>query len=326
MTPLRPTTALLAACAVVVAGGCRREAEPDAYGTFEAPEVVVSSQASGTLEWFRPDEGERVAPGTLLGIVDTTTLALERRQLLAQQGATRSRATEVARQITVLHAQREIAERTYARTRRLADERAATAQQLDQAERDVRVLRAQIAAAAAQRSGAREEVAGSAARLAQIDESIRRSRIQAPIAGTVLATYVHAGELVQRGQALFRIASLDTLDLRAYVSQPQLAALRLGQPVTVHVDQLGGGADGSGTPAPSGSPERQAIMGRLSWISARAEFTPTPVQTRDERADLVYAIKVRVPNAEGRLKIGMPADVILGAAPARLAVTSRRAP
>ena len=325
MTTLR-NAALLAASAAAAAGGCRRDSEPDAYGSFEAAEVVVSSQASGTLEWFRPQEGERVTPGALLGIVDTTALALERRQLLAQQGATRARATEVTRQIAVLRAQQAIAERTYARTRRLADERAATAQQLDLAEREVRVLRAQIAAAGAQRTGAGEEVAASGARLAQIDESIRRSRIQAPIAGTVLATYVRAGELVQSGQAVFRVASLDTLDLRAYVSQPQLAALRLGQPVTVHVDQLAGGPDGADAPAPSGSPARRAIRGTVSWISARAEFTPTPVQTRDERAELVYAIKVRVPNAEGRLKIGMPADVIFGAAPTRLAGTGGRAP
>jgi HlyD family secretion protein len=226
----------------------------------------------------------------------------------------------------VLQAQQAIAQRTYARTRRLADERAATTQQLDQAERDVRVLRAQIAAARAQRGGASEEVAASGARLAQLDERIRRSRIQAPVAGTVLATYVHAGELVQPGQPLFRVAPLDTLDLRAFVSQPQLAALRLGQRVTVHVDQLGGGADGEGTPAPSGEPARRAIVGTLSWISARAEFTPTPVQTRDERAELVYAIKVRVPNPDGRLKIGMPVDVTLGATPPRLAATDRRAP
>ena len=325
MTTLR-RIALVAASAVAAAGGCRRDPEPDAYGTLEAPEVVVSSQAGGTLEWFRPREGERVAPGTLLGVVDTTTLALERRQLLAQQGATRSRATEVTRQIAVLQAQREIAERTYARTRRLADERAATAQQLDQAEREVRVLRAQIAATRAQRSGAGEEVAASAARLAQLDESIRRSGIRAPIAGTVLATYVHAGETVQPGQPLFRVASLDTLDLRAYVGQPQLAALRLGQRVTVHVDQLGGGADGGGAATPTGEPARRAVTGTLSWISARAEFTPTPVQTRDERAELVYAIKVRVPNPDGRLKIGMPVDVTLAAPPARVAATDRRAP
>ncbi len=326
MTARRHAAVLLAASVVAVAAGCRRDAEPDAYGTFEAPEVVVSAQASGTLEWFRPQEGERVTPGVLLGIVDTTALALERRQLLAQQGTTRSRATEIARQIAVLQAQQMIAERTYARTRRLADERAATAQQLDQAERDVRVLRAQIAATRAQRSGAGTEVAASAARLAQLDESIRRSGIRAPIAGTVLATYVHAGETVQPGQALFRVASLDTLDLRAYVGQPQLAALRLGQRVTVHVDQLGGGADGSGTATASGEPARRSITGTLSWISARAEFTPTPVQTRDERTDLVYAIKVRVPNPDGRLKIGMPVDVTLGAPPARIAVTDGRTP
>jgi HlyD family secretion protein len=316
-SPARP---LVAALLLALAAACRGEAEPDAYGTFEATEVVVSARTAGTLTWFRPIEGERVATGTLVGLVDTTTLALERAQLLAQQGATRARALEADRQIGVLDAQRGVAERAYARTQRLAAERAATAQQLDQAERDVRVLRAQRAAATAQRQTAAQEVATAAARLAQVEERLRQSRIESPIDGTVLATYVRAGELVPAGQALFRVAALDTLELRAYVVEPQLAAVRLGQPVTVHVDgrRAAGGAGGGGAAdlapgaARTGRVVRRALPGRVSWISNRAEFTPTPVQTRDERAELVYAIKVRVPNADGRLKIGMPADVTLG--------------
>jgi HlyD family secretion protein len=326
-------TALLLALVV----GCRGEPEPDAYGTFEATEVVVSSRAAGTLLWFGPGEGERVVPGTLLGLVDTTALALERAQLVAQQATTRARALEAERQIGVLDAQRSVAERAYARTQRLAAERAATAQQLDQAERDVRVLRAQRAAATAQRQTAAQEVATVTARLAQLDERLRESRIESPIEGTVLATYARAGELVPAGQALFRVAALDTLELRAYVVGPQLAAVRLGQTVTVHVDgrPVDGAASGDEPAdaawdgARTGRVERRALSGRISWISSRAEFTPTPVQTRDERAELVYAIKVRVPNPDGRLKIGMPADVTLrtpgapAAGPARPARTAQ---
>jgi HlyD family secretion protein len=300
----RPAAGALLALTVLALPGCRRAPEPDAYGSFEATEVVVSAETGGTVRELRPAEGDRVRAGAVLAVVDTVTLALEREHLLAQRGATRARAAEAGRQIAVLRTQREIAERTWARARRLAAERAATAQQLDQAERDARVLRAQIAAAEAQRRGAGQEVAASDARLARLGEDLARSRVVAPIDGTVLATYVRAGELVQRGQPLVRVAALDTLDLRAYVSQPQLAGLRLGQRVTVHVDGRAGA---------TGDVARRAVPGTLRWISARAEFTPTPVQTRDERAELVYAIKVRVPNPDGALKIGMPADVTLGA-------------
>ena len=304
----RPWTAALL---LSLAAACRGEPSPDAYGTFEATEVVVSARTAGTLTSFRPREGERVAPGTLLGLVDTTTLALERAQLLAQRAATGARALEADRQIGVLDAQRGVVERAHARAQRLAAEQATTAQQLDQAEREVRVLRAQRAAAVAQRHTVAREVAAADARLAQVEERLRESRVESPIAGTVLATYVRAGELVPAGQPLFRVAALDTLELRAYVAEPQLSALRLGQAVTVHVDARGAGDAGAGR---GGAVVRRPLAGRVSWISSRAEFTPTPVQTRDERAELVYAIKVRVPNPDGLLKIGMPADVTLGAA------------
>jgi HlyD family secretion protein len=277
--------------------GCRRDAEPDAYGNFEATETVVSAETGGSLLWFTPVEGQQVAPGTLLGVIDTTRLALDREQLGAQRTAVRSRVSEAERQIGVLAVQREIAGRAFARTKRLFAEQAATAQQLDQAERDYRVLGEQIAALRAQRQSVTQDVAASEARVAQIAERIGKSRISAPFAGTVLATYSRTGEYVQPGQPLFRLASLDTLTLRAYVTEPQLAQLRLGQRVQVNVDR--------------GEGARLSVPGTVSWISAKAEFTPTPVQTRDERADLVYAVKIRVPNRDGALKIGMPADVAL---------------
>jgi HlyD family secretion protein len=276
---------------------CGRGDEPDAYGNFEATETVVSAETGGSLLWFTPVEGQQVAPGVTLGVIDTTQLALDRDQLGAQRTAVRARVAEAERQIGVLAVQREIAGRTYARTRRLFAEQAATAQQLDQAERDYRVLGEQIAALRAQRTSVTQDVAASDARVAQIAERIAKSRISAPFAGTVLATYARAGEYVQPGQPLFRLASLDTLTLRAYVTEPQLAQLKLGQRVQVSVDR--------------GEGNRLVVPGQVSWISAKAEFTPTPVQTRDERADLVYAVKIRVPNQGGVLKIGMPADVDL---------------
>ena len=282
---------------LLASAGCRGDAEPDAYGNFEATETVVSAETGGSLLWFTPAEGQQVAPGTLLGVIDTTRLALDREQLGAQRTAVRARVSEADRQIGVLAVQRGIADRAYARTRRLFAEQAATAQQLDQAERDFRVLGEQIAALRAQRQSVTQDVAASEARVAQIAERIGKSRVSAPFAGTVLATYARAGEFVQPGQPLFRVANLDTLTLRAYVTEPQLAQLRLGQRVQVNVDRAEG--------------DRLGVAGTVSWISAKAEFTPTPVQTRDERADLVYAVKIQVPNRNGVLKIGMPADVAL---------------
>jgi len=286
-----------AVCMLLALSGCGGDEEPDAYGNFEATETVVSAETGGALLWFSPVEGQQVAPGPALGVIDTTRLALDREQVGAERTAVRARVSESERQIGVLAVQREIAGRAYARTRRLFAEQAATAQQLDQAERDYRVLGEQIAALRAQRNSVTQDVVASDARVAQIAERIAKSRITAPFAGTVLATYVRSGEYVQPGQALFRLASLDTLTLRAYVSEPQLAQIKLGQRVQVTVDR--------------GAGDRLAMPGTVSWIASKAEFTPTPVQTRDERADLVYAVKILVPNRGGVLKIGMPADVAL---------------
>lgn len=276
---------------------CRRDSAPDAYGNFEATETVVSAQTSGQVLRFTPVEGARLDAGAVVATVDTVPLALELRQLEAQRGAGGARTTEAGQQVAALAAQREIALRTLERTRRLHADSAATAQQLDQAERDFRVLDAQLRAGQAHRTGAGEELQATDARIAQLRDRLARSRVANPVGGTVLATYVREGEFVQAGQPLYRIANLDTLELRAYVTEPQLAQVRLGARVDVQVDRAG--------------EERLVVAGTVSWVSARAEFTPTPIQTRDERADLVYAIKVRVPNRDGALKIGMPADLSL---------------
>jgi HlyD family secretion protein len=291
---LRPLILLASAASALACGG---DADADAFGTFEADEVVVSSQASGQLLAFSPAEGEALPAGLVVGTVDTTQLALERAQIVAQSQASDSRVIESDRQIGVLQVQREVAQRNYERTRRLYEQRAATAQQLDAAEREYRVFDAQIAAAQALRQSAVRQATSGGARVAQIADLITRSRIVNPVRGTVLATMVRAGELVQTGQPLYRIANLDTLTLRAYVTAGQLASIRLGQRVQVNVDRGDGGLE--------------PVPGTITWIASQAEFTPTPIQTRDERADLVYAVKIRVPNPRGTLKIGMPADVTI---------------
>ena len=279
------------------AAACGGRSEPDAYGNFEANEVSVSAQTSGQLITFTPVEGAHLAAGATVGLVDTTQLSLERAQMIAQREATSARVAEAGNQIGVYQAQLTIAQRNYERMRRLFEQSAATAQQRDQAERDYRTLVAQIAAARAQQQSVSREVASTAARVAEITDRIRKSRIINPEEGTVLATYAKAGEVVQSGQSLYKIADVDTLILRAYITEKQLSQVRLGQQVQVHVDQGGGSL--------------LTLPGVVRWVSSKAEFTPTPVQTRDERADLVYAVKIYVPNSKGVLKIGMPGDVSL---------------
>jgi HlyD family secretion protein len=291
---MRTAVRFLPVLALALGTGCKRGEEPDAYGNFETTEVIVSAETSGQLQWFTPDDGERLDAGVLVGVVDTVQLALQRDQMVAQRGASGSRATEAGKNIAVLEAQHEIAQRGYDRTQRLHQQQAATAQQLDQAERDFRVLGDQIQAARAQQAAARHDVASSAAQIAQIEDRIRRSRITNPRAGTVLTKYVEPGEFVQQGQPLYKVAIVDSMELRAYVTEPQLAQVKIGQPAEVTIDA---------------GKQRTTRAGKVTWVSSEAEFTPTPVQTREERADLVYAIKVVVPNHDGVFKIGMPADV-----------------
>ena len=286
---------------VAAIAACGGDGDPDAYGNFEANEVVVSSQTNGQLQMFTAVEGAVLDAGAVVGIVDTTQLGLELAQIAAQSASSNARVVEADRQIGVLEVQRDLARRAYERTRRLHEQRAATAQQLELAEREYRVFDAQIAAAAAQRQSVLQQASSGSARVAQIRDLLTKSRILNPVRGTVLTTLVRVGELVQVGRPLYRIASLDTLTLRAYISARQLPAVRLGQGVTVKVDRGDGGL--------------RAIPGTITWIASQAEFTPTPIQTRDERADLVYAIKVSVPNPDGALKIGMPADVTLANEP-----------
>jgi len=287
--------------AVAVAAGCRSTPAPDAYGNFEATEVVVSAQTSGQIQRFLPIEGMQLARGADVVLIDTVPLGLQREQIVAQRNAASARAAEASQRLGVLLVQRDVSRRAYERTQRLHAEKAATAQQLDQAERDYRVLLAQIAAARAQSRSVRMDAAATDASVAQIADRVARSHVANPVAGTVLATYARAGEVVQAGQPLYRIANLDTLVLRAYVSESQLTSIRVGQTAQVRVDR--------------GSGQLMTLPGTVSWISSTSEFTPTPVQTRDERADLVYAVKVRVPNRDGVLKIGMPGDLSLPVSP-----------
>ena len=275
---------------------CRNE-DADAYGNFEATEVTVAAEVGGRLLELRLDEGDRVSRGAVVGAVDTVPLILERRATAARRAAAAARAREANTTIAALEVQQTIADRELARTERLLKNSAATAQQGDRAEREARVVKEQLAGARVGRAALSQEVAALDAQVALIDERLARSRIISPLDGTILTRYVEPGEFVQQGQPLFKLASLDSLTFRAYVSGSQLTSLRLGQAVRVGVDR----ADSIAT-----------LAGRLTWISSVAEFTPTPIQTRDERADQVYAVKVAVKNPDGVLRIGQPGELLLG--------------
>ena len=283
---------LLGAIALV---SCRKQ-DSDAYGNFEATEVTVAAEVGGRLLLLRVEEGDRVAKGALVGAVDTVPLILERRATAARRAAGASRAREADATIASLEVQQKIADRELARTERLLKNAAATAQQGDRAEREARVVKEQLTGALVARAALRQEVAALDAQVALIDDRLARSRIVSPLDGTVLTRYVEPGEFVQQGQPLFKIASLDSLTFRAYVSGAQLGSLRLGQDVQVGVDR----ADSIAT-----------LPGRVTWIASAAEFTPTPIQTREERADQVYAVKVTVGNPDGALRIGMPGELLI---------------
>lgn len=285
---------ILGLWSLVVLGSCAAP-EPDAYGNFEADEVTVSAEVDGRLLRYDVREGAELDEGTTVGLIDTTQTVLQLRELRAQLASARSATGRAGSEAGALEAELATAERDLARTERLYEDEAATAQQLDAARMRVEVLRARLAAARSGTRGSGEQVEAIQAQVARLEDRLARSRVTNPVAGAVLASYAEAGEFVRTGQALYQVAALDTLTLRAYVDGARLSDLRIGQRVIVRYDV--------------GRDEREALPGILSWVASEAEFTPTPIQTREERTELVYAVKIRVANPDRRLKIGMPADV-----------------
>lgn len=301
--------ALGALLGMLLLNGCGGDPEADAYGNFRATEVTVSAEAQGRLIRFSVDEGDRLRQGGRAGLVDTAQLAIRRRTLLAQRQslvaqrqATLAQEPEIAAQVGALRAQLETAQNELARTRRLYEDQAATARELNQQEGEVAALRQQIEQAQARSGPVREQAASIDAQINQIESQVNEieqqmedAHVVNPEPGTVLTVIARRGETVQIGSPLYTIANLDTLTLRAYATGRQLPRLCLGRPVEVLVDDLDGGL--------------RTLEGEVVWIADEAQFTPTPIQTRDERAALVYAFDVRVPNPDGLLKIGMPGEV-----------------
>jgi HlyD family secretion protein len=270
----------------------------DATGSFEATEIVVSSQANGRILTFSLNEGDRLQQGQMVGVIDSTQLHLQKMSILSNARGVRAQQPDIRKQTASIQEQIRTQEREKARVKRLLESNAANQKQLDDIESQIDVLQKQLLALTSTLEKNSENISAQSSTLeiqvAQLDDQLEKTRIVSPIAGTVINRYAEAGELATIGTPLFKIADTDTMDLRAYVTNDQLARIKLNDEVTVRVD------DGEGN--------MKSYSGKITWISSKSEFTPKTIQTKNERANLVYALKIAVPN-DGFLKIGMYGEV-----------------
>jgi len=266
----------------------------DAYGNFEAVETLIAAEAGGKLLFFDVEEGVTLSEQQRVGCIDTTQLALKRIQLVASKQSVDARSANVLAQMEVLQEQRRVAMTEKTRIENLYREKVATQKQMDDITGQVRVIEKQIASTEAQNAGVLSELAGLDAQIRQINDQIQKSLIINPISGTVLAKYVQSYEIVSFGKPLYKIADIRVMHLRAYISGDQLSHVKIGQKVRVAIDD--------------NATDNRSLEGEVIWIASKAEFTPKIIQTKEERVNMVYAIKVKVQN-DGSLKIGMPGEM-----------------
>lgn len=289
---------IMAGVAMMMAACGEKDAEYDASGVFETTDVIVSAKATGELLSFTAEEGMDVKAGQQLGEIDVKQLELKRDQLAATKTATMSRRLDQGRQVAGIRQQITNLQREKARFEAMLQDGAATQKQVDDLGYQIAVLERQLAATGEQLSTQNSSIdsqSGSIeAQIGQVDDQIKNAQIISPIAGTILAKYAEQGEFAAPGKALFKVANVGDMRLRAYITADQLTGIKIGQIVKVYADQ---GTDG-----------RKEYEGKVTWISDKAEFTPKTIQTRDERANLVYAVKISVKN-DGLIKRGMYGDV-----------------
>jgi HlyD family secretion protein len=265
----------------------------DGYGNFEATEVTISAEANGKLEYLNLEEGDIIKPNTLVGLVDTLQLSFNKQQLEASKATIYSKSKNVLSQISVLQAQLTTALIEQKRIQSMFSENASTKRQVDEIEGKVNVIKEQIKGVQTQNAPIINEIASIDVQIKKVNDQIKNSKIFNPIEGTVLAKYAEPNEVTSFGKPLYKIANLSLMTLRVYISETQLPQIKLNQKITVKID--------SGT-------GMKSYPGTISWISSVAEFTPKIIQTKEERVNLVYAVKVDVKN-DGSLKIGMPAEI-----------------
>jgi HlyD family secretion protein len=279
---------------------CGNETEFDAQGTFEATEIVVSAEAVGKILNFEVEEGVEVIAGKMIGEIDGVQLHLQRKQLVAQQSALLNSRPDVKKQVASLKEQISKQKSELLRVENMLRDGAATQKQRDDIDAHIRVLEGQLEAALStlSKNAASLDNSSSAleAQIAALDDRIAKCSIASPINGTVLVKYAEAGEFATVGKPLMKVADMEKIYLRAYFTSDQLADIHLGDTVTVVAD--------------FGGDKRYDYEGRVSWIASEGEFTPKTIQTKDSRANLVYAVKIAVKN-DGRLKIGLAGEVNL---------------
>ena len=296
MKTLKNTMLFLAALLPVACSN--NKTDYDASGIFESTEVIVSSQVSGQLMEFTVTEGQQLQADSYLGYVDTTQLYLKKQQLMASRTAVSSRSTSVPRQIASLKEQIATQKRELARFGNLVKLNAANQKQVDDIQSQLSVLEKQLAAQTELLVNNNQGISGEStaleSQIAQIEDQLLKSRITSPIQGTVLTKYAEQGEFTAPGKALFKVSDMQQMYLRAYITSDQLTQLKQGQSVIVYAD--------------FGEEQMRTYPGTISWIADKAEFTPKTIQTRNERANLVYAVKIAVTN-DGYLKNGMYGEV-----------------
>lgn len=277
----------------------RNKFEHDASGTFEATEVIVSSEANGKLESFQLTEGDQLAKGQYVGYVDSIQLYLKKRQLLATNKAIQVKRPDISVQVSSIEEQIAKAEFEKRRIQRLLADNAATQKQLDDANSQIEVLKkslnAQVNSLSTSVNSLNEESNTNTVQVSQIEDQLKKCKIINPIQGTVLNKFVEEKEVVTQGKALYKIADTKNLFLRAYIVSEQLEKIKIGQKVKVFIN--------------ISEDKQKSYPGTITWISDKAEFTPKTIQTQDERQNLVYAVKIAVTNTDGLIKIGMYGDV-----------------
>lgn len=267
----------------------------DGYGNFEATEVTISAEANGKIEFLNLEEGDILNPKTQVGLIDTMQLYFAKQQLIASKNTVYSKSANVLSQRKVLLEQLKTMQIEKNRIHNMFAENAATKRQVDEIDGRVNVLQEQIKSVETQNAPIINEIESVDVQIQKINDQIQKSKIINPIQGTVLVKYAEPNEVTSFGKPIYKIADISEMTLRVYISENQLASVKIGQKVNVKIDS---------------SKDSKSYSGTISWIAAEAEFTPKIVQTKEERVNLVYALKVLVKN-DGSLKIGMPGELWL---------------
>ena len=293
-------TRSLVIIAAILLGGCKNKTDQaDAFGNFEATEVLVSAETSGRIRQFTAVEGSEIDMGAEIALIDTTLFHLQKGEIEATMKSVGTRISSINAQNDILNQQIKNLNVNVNRTEKMLKDDAATQKQFDDLAGQVAVLQKQIAANNTQKASVAAELSVYESKKATLNEQIKRSSVKSPLKGTIIEKYSETGEITAAGKPLVKIADLSIIKLKVYVSGAQLGSIKTGQQCTVRIDK--------------GEKEFSSFTGTISYISGKAEFTPKIIQTKEERVTLVYAVNIDVKN-DGTLKSGMPGEAIFSAA------------